>query len=140
MGFAELNDRIAANKKAQNSEYITLKKTTDTPLDGKLVDVKVRDKIWKDKPVQSSKTGEIRKEWVFTIETKDGVKKWTANEAGQWAVQGALNEDQKLKEGGRLQVRVVEDPPDTTSQATYKAFYSDPVTEFPVPDSDEPPY
>lgn len=141
MGFAEINEQIQTKKAAAGGEYVKLNRIEHGTLQGTLVDVSIRTKVWKKKEV-TNKDGVPRKEWILVIETKDGVKKFAANESAQWAIQGTLKDNQQLAKGGRIQIKVVEDPEDNTSQAEYKVFYSDPVQEFPVdtPAEDEPPY
>jgi hypothetical protein len=136
MSFADVNRRI----KASGGNYVKLSKKSDGSLQGKILDVVERNKQYQGKVVTSSKTGEPRVEWVFTLDVNGETKKWAANESAQFAIRGALD-GRELKEGGLLQVVVTEDSVQGQKSAEYKVKYTDPVGADPFPtDTDDSPF
>lgn len=133
MSFEDINNHI----RSTGGDFVKLTKKEHGGIKGKVLDVKIRDKEYQGKVIPNKK-GEPRKEWLFSLETEDGVKKWSAGESAQWAIRGALN-GRKIQQNGLLQVTVTEDSVQGQKQAEYKVIYSDPVIEFPV-EEDEPPY
>lgn len=134
MSFDEINRVI----KSKGGDWVSLKKKGDT-VEGKVLAAEVRDKSFKGKVIvvtSGPNEGKPRKEWLFTLETPQGVKKYAANENAQYAISGALN-GRSLREGGYLKVGVVEDKADDYEQPTYKAYYTDPALEDPFSDDDE---
>jgi hypothetical protein len=143
MSFEDINREIANS----GGSYVKLTKKEHGVLSGKILDVKVRDKVFKGKVVPN-KNGEPRKEWLFTLETADGIKKWAAVESAQFAIRGALD-GRKIEAGGLLQVKVVEDSIQGEKSAEYKALYTSPVddpfandapAETPAAASDDSPF
>lgn len=141
MSFAEINDAI----KASGGEYVNLK-TKGQKVQGKVLAVEVRDKVFKGNVVlvaNGANKGKPRKEWLFTLETADGNKKWAAPENGQFAIRGALD-GRKIEKGGLLQVEIVESSEQGSKQAEYKVIYTEPVADndsvFQADGNDEPPF
>jgi hypothetical protein len=122
MSFDAVNEVI----RQAGGDWVKLSKTTDPILVATLIDVKVQDKVFKGKKVLNAKTGEVRQEWLFTLDVEGAVKKWAAGETAQYAIRGALNDDLKLEKGGRLRVEVTEDSVQGEKQATYAVEYIPP--------------
>lgn len=141
MSFDDVNREIASS----GGGWFKLTKKAHGVLKGKIVNVKVRDKEYQGKPVKSAKSGEVRKEWIFTLTDPEGnTVNWAAVESAQFAIRGALN-GRKLEPGGFLQIAVVEDSVQGTKSAEYKAKYDGPVADDPFegvqdtpPPADEP--
>jgi hypothetical protein len=111
-------------------------------LKGEIVAAEERVKTFDGETVRNRKTGEPRKEWVFTLryidaktvspdytEKIDGVRAsddqlciFVANESAQRAIgKASKTSGVKLAVGATLAVAISEDPPSPTSQAEYVA-------------------
>lgn len=124
-----LNEAVAA----RGGRYLKLRSTDDPAVDGEILAFEERDRTDPDgNVVTSRKSGQARREWLFTISTDlredgedDGVRKFAANESAQRAIADAIKKSgQKAAIGGRLQVAVSQNPEDSYSQATYAAKYT----------------
>ena len=139
MSFEEINDEI----RAKGASWVNLKKKGDK-VSGKIENVESRNQMFKGAVLTISKEGpnfgKPRKEWVFTLTTSDGnTVKTGLKESGQWAVTGALA-GRKIAQGAHIQIEVMEEGVQGEKQAELKVIYTDPVVEFPVDGSDEPPF
>lgn len=133
MSFEDINNQI----KASGGDWVKLTKVSHEPVQGKILDVKSREKEFGGKKIPN-KNGDPRIEWVFTLEVNGQTVKWAAGESAQWAIKGALG-DRLLKPGGTIKIAVTEDSVQGQKQAEYKVVYTDPVQESPF-ESDEPPF
>lgn len=121
--------------------WVKLQSKADGVLEGTVVNAEVRGMTFEGDPVLNRKTGEQRREWVLALVVNGETVKVSLKEAAQRAIATALSEaNSKLAEGGTLKIAVTADPPDTRSQATYKAKYTPPVAGFvaPVAEDEEP--
>lgn len=110
-------------------------------IEGVVVGFEIRGLTWEGKPVISSKTGQQRREWVFTLRTDlrdddddDGIRKVPLKEAGQRAVRDAIA-DAKVtnpKAGDRLKIAVTKDKESYNSQPTFRARWTvgEPIEEL----------
>lgn len=135
MSFDEINRVI----KSRGGDWVSLKAVGDK-VEGKVLSAEVRDKVFKGKTIvvtSGPNEGKPRKEWVFTLETPDGIKKYPANENAQYAISVALS-GRQLREGGYLKVAVAKDKEDDYKQPEYKAHYTEPVVDDPFADDETP--
>ena len=142
MGFDDINREVQSS----GAGWANLKKKGEV-LKGKLVNAETRDQRFNDKPVVSQKTGKVRTEWVLTLETDDGTKKFGAKEGAKIAIGAALTTAgvTKMEAGGYLQLAVTEESVRGEKGQSFKAKYTPPVkTEDPwageTDDSDEAPF
>ena len=123
-------------------EWAKLRTTDDPTIEGKVVAFEVRDKSFEGAPVLNRKTGQPRKEWIFTLDTGNGeTTKISLNESAQRAVSSALKEaGSTAKVGDTLKIGVAEDPPSDREQAIYRARWTPAPASLGVPadDSNEP--
>lgn len=134
MSFDDVNNEIATG----NGDWVKLTKREQGTLEGKVVNVQVRNKQFQGKDVISSNTGQPRKEWQFTLDVNGEIKKFAAVESAQFAIRGALN-GQKIEPNGVLKIAVTEDSVQGQKSAEYKAAYTPPVAApAPVEDTDVP--
>lgn len=129
-------------------------------LRGEIVAAEERTKTYEGEPVRNRKTGEPRKEWVFTLryldakivspeygdkitqvkDSDDGLCIFVANESAQRAIgKASKTAGVKLAVGAVLAVAVTEDPPTATSQAEYQAQVEAPAL-IDVTSSDDNPF
>lgn len=140
----QLNDAAASI----GGTWVRLRSTDDPPVEGEVIDFEVRPKTFEGAPVLSRKTGQQRSEWVFTLRVpgQEEAVKLSLNEAGQRAVAKALKDaNAKAKAGDTLKIRVKENAPDSTSQATYQARWTVGAASLDVPvpaagDDDSDPF
>lgn len=135
-GFDEVN----ADIRTGGGGYVTLQRVGDETA-GVLVDVVTRQMRYKGELVKSKKTGEVRKEWVFTLETDKGVVKVTARENIQIATKEAMAKAKvsKLEKGAYMSFKVTEDSVRGEKSAEVDVNYTPPKFES-LPDDDEAPF
>lgn len=133
MGFNDVNEAIRTG----GGGYTKLN-TKGQVLEGILLDVSVRDKVYKGKVVPSNSTGLPRKEWLFVLETKDGVTKFAAVESAQIAVKNALKEGQKLEKGGKIRFEVTESSVQGEKSPEFVVEYIEPKFTTVTDDEDVP--
>jgi hypothetical protein len=109
-------------------------------LEGILLDVKVQEK-WYDGAKVLSKAGQPRIEWLFTIETPDGIRKYSAMEGAQSAVRNAIAEANvpKLEKGGKIRFELTQEYIKKVQFAEFKVSYTPPKFAA-LPDDDEAPF
>lgn len=107
-------------------------------LEGIVLDVKVQDKVFEGKKVPNATTGEPRKEWLFTLETNEGVKKFSAMEGAQTAVRNALN-GVKIEKGGKIRFELTQEFKRGVQYAEYVVEYIAPKFET-VDDNEDVPF
>lgn len=114
--------------------WVKLNRKEHGTLKGIVLEMEEREKTFKGAPVLSRTTGKPRKSRVFTLLTEDrdadieddhGVRRFDANERAYMAIVDAVKECGKgAEKGDTLEIKVVEDPPNDQSQATYKARWT----------------
>lgn len=136
-GLDDLNNDIATG----GGGYADLK-TKGNVIEGVFLDGNVRDK-YHDGKVVKSQAGNIRKEWVLTLDTSEGPTKVTANEDLQITIKKALREAEQIKldRGCKLRIEVLK----STIQGKlvtdrFAVAYTPPkMGSLPV-ETDEPPF
>jgi hypothetical protein len=110
-------------------------------LEGNLLDCKVQEKIFEGKKVPNATTGQPRIEWLFSIETADGIKKFSAMEGAQSAVRTAMAEAgvEKMEMNGRIRIELTQEYKRNVQFAEYKVTYTPPKFQT-LPDDDEAPF
>lgn len=136
----ELNNEISKS----GGTYVKLNRKEHGVLEGVILDAEVRDKTFEGQVIVSRKSGQPRKEWLFTLDTgAEQPVKFAANEGAQFAIRQAVKDaGGKLEKGGTLKVAVKQDPATSTQQAEYQAKYTAP-TKTAVSDAiaeDAPPF
>lgn len=132
----QLNDAAAS----LGGQWVKCKDLGDV-IEGVVLDFEIRGKTFEGQPVLSRKSGEQRKEWVFTIQTDDrtdadddGVRKFSANESAQRAIAAAIKEaGSPAKKGDRVKLGVSKAAASTTEQAEYKARWTTAAEELSIP-------
>lgn len=142
-GFDDINEAIEQG----GGSFYSLKKTSDAPLVGTLVDVDKRTKMFKGEVVYSTKTKKPRVEWLFTVDTADGTVKWAAGEAAQIAITDELKrmsekagDRVKLQAGGKIKVTVTEDSVQGKKQAQVTFEYKAPEVKTILADDEGLPF
>lgn len=128
-------DALNQAAETMGGRWLKLNRVEHGVVEGDLVDFEIRPKTFEGAPVLSRKTGEQRSEWVLTLRVDDAeddeddrLRKLSLNEAGQRALANAIKESKaKAETGGRVKIRVIEDPETSTQQATYQARYTPPA-------------
>lgn len=137
-GFDALNEAIQTS----GGGYVKIKNKGDS-IEGVVLDVQVRDKVFEGKVVPNSTTGAPRKEWLFVLETANGIFKFAANEGAQTAIRNALNTAgvKKLEKGGKLRVTCTQEFKRGTPNQfqEFEVVYSAPKF-VELADGDEPPF
>lgn len=140
MGFDDLNREV----KSSSGEFVKLTKREHGTLEGRVVNVTVRNKQFQGKDVVSSKTGEPRKEWLFTLDVDGETKKFAAVESAQFAIRNALD-GREMQPNSVLKIAVTEDSIPGKKSAEYKARYTPPapgsfkLDDAPAPVEDDEP-
>jgi hypothetical protein len=130
-GFDQLNEELGR----QGGSYAKLNKVDCAPVDGRVIDVQVRDKIY-DGVILTDKNNNPRKEWVFEVDTKDGTVKVSLGESGQITVKDEIRklsekagEPVQIKPGGTVHFHVLEDSKPGKAQAKIAFKYTPPKAQ-----------
>lgn len=135
-GFDDVNNDIATG----GGGYAKLQ-TKGTVVEGILLDVTTRTMVYDGTIVTAKKSGQPRKEWVFTLETPEGNVKVSAREGVQIATRKALENAgaTKLERGAKLRFEVTKDSVRGVSSAEVDVTYEKPkFGALPVDDDDAP--
>jgi hypothetical protein len=132
-GFDAINEEIRNG----SGGYLKLN-TAGQIVTGVVLDVVVREKVFKGNKVLNSKTGEVRKEWVFTLDIEGEPKKWAAGEVAQYAIRQALN-GVKIEKGGKLRIEVTKSSVQGESQAELNVEYIPPQFQS-LPNTEDTPF
>jgi hypothetical protein len=136
-GFDAVNEAI----KTSGGGYVKTKNKGES-VEGIVLDVQVRDKVFEGKIVPKQ-DGTPRKEWLFTLETAEGIIKYTANEGAQTAVRNALAQSgaAKIEKGGKIRFTCTQEFKRGTPNQfqEFEVVYSAPKF-VELADGDEPPF
>lgn len=136
MSFDDVNQDIATG----GGGYAKLQKK-GTVVEGILVDVKTRPMVFDGAVVLGKKSKQPRKEWVFTVETSDGITQVSAREGVQIATRNALERAgvPKLEKGAKIRFEVIADSVRGEKSAEVVVEYIPPKFAA-LPDDDEAPF
>lgn len=125
-----------------SGDWVRLKTKADGAVEGRVVSFEVRDKTFEGEPVLNRKTKQVRKEWVFTLDTGNGeIAKLSLNESAQRAVSAALTEaGVQAQVGDILKIAVKADAASDREQAVYQAKWTRPAGALNVPTVNEEPF
>lgn len=125
---------------SSRGRWVKLADKGDT-IEGTVLAFEIRPMTFEGAPVLSRRSGEQRKEWLFTLQTNmrdddddDGIRKVPLKEAAQRAVRDAITEAKVAapKAGDRLKIAVIADRETPTSQPSFRAKWTigDPIDEL----------
>lgn len=135
-------DQLNTAAASLGGNWRKLRTTEDGAIEGRVLSFEDREKSFEGAVVLNRKTGQPRREWVFTLEVdgEDEPIKIALNESGQRAVAAALREaGVKAKEGDTLKIGVKTDPPSDREQAEYQARWTPAAPALGVPAADADP-
>lgn len=133
-------DQLNTAAASLGCNWAKLRTREDGTIEGRVLAFEDREKSFEGSVVLNRKTGQPRREWVFTLDTgEEEPVKLALNESGQRAVAAALREaGAKAKEGDTLKIDVKADPPSDREQAEYQARWTSAAAPLGVPADADP--